>query len=416
MSDRIAFHAEVLARRRTAWSLERPFYTDPEIHALDLRVVHARHWLFAGHVAELPETGSWFLFGIGEESLIITRDGDGAIHALFNVCRHRGSRICLEPAGKARRLVCPYHQWVFAADGALVGAHGMPEGFDKAAFGLHRAQVEVCEGLIFVRFAEHGPAFAPMAADLKRHLAPHRLAEARIAHRTKHLVQANWKLIAENFRECYHCAGTHPEYCASVFGGAARKPPEAERRRLAFQDESQARWRSQGLPTDNVSFVPGSWHHIARTILAEGWRSWTLDGEPVAPLMGDLPDRGTGLLGAVMYPNFWLEGGCDYLTTTRVLPVSATSSSIEITWYVAPGAVAGRDYDLERMTEVWGRTAEQDMTLAADNQAGVNSTRYQPGPYSPQEAGDLEHFLAWYQRQWADAAAHDDAAACRAGG
>src|SRR5581483_8943858 len=110
--------ATLIAQRRAGWSLERPFYTDPSIFARDLERVFMRHWLFAGHVSQVRNPGDYFLFEIGSESLIVIRGQDHQVRALFNVCRHRGSRLCAEAAGNKRSLVCPYHQWVFKCDGS----------------------------------------------------------------------------------------------------------------------------------------------------------------------------------------------------------------------------------------------------------------------------------------------------------
>src|SRR5262249_22710100 len=140
-----------------------------------------------------------FTCPIANESVIITRTADGEVRAMMNVCRHRGSRVCLGEEGHANRLVCPYHAWVYNLDGSLANARHMPEPFDKAAFGLRPAHVRVVEDLIFICLAENPPAFDHVAGTIQPYLAPQGLTHARIAHRSTHRIRANWKLVAENF-------------------------------------------------------------------------------------------------------------------------------------------------------------------------------------------------------------------------
>src|SRR6266571_3425753 len=141
--------AKLAAARRPGFSLPQPFYTDSDLFGWDLERVFLSHWIIAGHVVRLPEPGSYFLCDIGGESIVVIRDRDGAVHALWNVCRHRGSRVCRTPEGRANTLVCPYHAWAYAPDGRLVVAPAMPDDFDRAAYGLKRCQVRVAHGIIF---------------------------------------------------------------------------------------------------------------------------------------------------------------------------------------------------------------------------------------------------------------------------
>ena len=208
---------ELIARQKPGFTLEQPFYRDPEIFRRDMARVVARAWLYVAHVSEIPERGGFLLYDVGEESIILVRGSDGEVRAFFNVCRHRGSRICLDRRGKVgQALTCPYHAWVYDLEGRLVRARGMGEDFDKSAFGLHPCQVRVAHGLIFVCLAEAGDPgvadFDDVAGDLDACAAPYRITDTRIAHREVYPTCANWKLVVDNFRECYHCAPAHPEY------------------------------------------------------------------------------------------------------------------------------------------------------------------------------------------------------------
>src|SRR5262249_55609395 len=151
--------------------------------------------------------GDYFTWNVAGEPLVFVRGDDGQVHALYNVCRHRGSLVCNQERGNARALVCPYHQWVYDTDGTLLSARLMGEGFDTAPWSLHRAHVRVCEDLIFVCLADQPPAFEPIERDIRPFLAPYQFTKAKICKTVELEVRANWKLIAENFRECYHCGG-----------------------------------------------------------------------------------------------------------------------------------------------------------------------------------------------------------------
>lgn len=389
---------ELLAAHRPGFSLPQPFYTDADVFRTDLDRVLMRSWLCVGHVARIPRPGDWFTVEIGGESFIVIRARDGAVHALANVCRHRGSRICLTAEGHAPALVCPYHQWTYDTDGSLLAARHMGDTFDRAPWGLARASVRLLEGFIFICPGDDPPDWEPVARDCLPHMTPHGFPEARICHTVRHRVRANWKLILENFRECYHCGGAHPEYCRTVLFAAAldNSRLEAEERRLTAAHE--ARWKAAGLETRTVLFTPDTWHLAWRFPLREGFVTQSLDGKPVGPVMGSLPDRDAGVLAITTAPNFWLEASSDYAVSIMLFPVSATESDLELTWYIRGDAREGADYDVERVTAVWKATAAQDLKLVENNQAGVNSRYYRPGPYAP--GANLEDptavAVAWY--------------------
>jgi nitrite reductase/ring-hydroxylating ferredoxin subunit len=205
------------AAYRPGFSLPRPFYTDAQVFELDLERVFYRRWLFAGHACQVPRPCDYFTFDVGSDSLIVIRGDDGQVRALFNTCRHRGSRVCLEPAGRAAKLVCPYHQWVYERDGSLSGARWMGDDFNRSRYPLHWAHVQVLAGLIFVCLAEEPPDFEPARRAIERHARPHRLDRARACHVEDYAVRANWKVLFKNNRECYHCTHGHPEFCRTNY-------------------------------------------------------------------------------------------------------------------------------------------------------------------------------------------------------
>ena len=171
--------------------------------------------MLVGHVSQLQESGDYFLAELAGESIIVVCRDDNEIGAYYNVCRHRGSRICREQRGKTRVFVCPYHAWSYNLDGSLRPARLMPADFDKADAKLHPCHVIVFEGLIFISLAkDEPPEFEPALREIQPYVAPQKLANAKVIHETVIATKANWKLVVENFWECYHCQPSHPEFAA----------------------------------------------------------------------------------------------------------------------------------------------------------------------------------------------------------
>ena len=180
-----------------------------------------REWVFAGLVCELAEPGDYLTLQVGDFPLLVIRGGDGELRALHNVCRHRGSVICEEAHGRVgRRVVCPYHQWTYDLAGRHVGGRSMPADVDPAELGLRAAHCATIGGLVYVCVAADPPDVAPLRSLVEPYLAPFDLERAVVAHRTTIVEHANWKLVMENNRECYHCRSAHPELCVSFPAGA----------------------------------------------------------------------------------------------------------------------------------------------------------------------------------------------------
>jgi phenylpropionate dioxygenase-like ring-hydroxylating dioxygenase large terminal subunit len=388
----------LIASRRPGIGLDGEFYRRPEIFDLEVDRIFMRHWLLAGHISRIPTPGDYFLYAVGGESIVIIRGPDGGIHALFNVCRHRGSRICAEESGNARKLVCPYHNWVYATDGTLLSARHMADGFDTSQFGLLRCHVRVLAGLIFVNLAKEPGDFEPMAHDLGPFLEPHGLDHAKICCRTRYEVKANWKIVAENSWECYHCATAHPEFGAVMSYVGATDSQKLAEERATFAEQWTAYAESLGHQTGGVKMASDSWYGCNRVPIRPGFLTQSRDGQPVAPLMGSLRAYDGGISAFAFRPFTFFVASCDHVMISRFAPVAPMLTDAELIWLVREDAVEGRNFDLKRVTWLWQVTTEQDVRLCENNQAGVNSRRYQPGPYSETE-GEVEEFIQWYLRQ-----------------
>lgn len=384
----------LVADRLPGHSLDQEFYASPEIYAWDLAAVFGTHWLYAGHVSQIPQPGDYLLVQVGPDSIAVVRDKDGRIHAHHNVCRHRGSRLLLEETGHVAKIVCPYHAWVYDRDGSLTACMHMPPDFDRSSHGLQPVHVAVAEGLIYVCLAAEPPDFAPFAADLAHFLAGFDLAEARIAHHARYEVACNWKLLGENFSECYHCGKAHPEYTAKVMYAAATAHPNTVDREMWQATEAAARehFARVGVGT---GYRQQAWYYCGRQAMRPGFVSMSRDGQPLAPLLGRLTDPDAGNFSFFARPGSIMEASADHAVVLHFSPLAPRRTRADVSWFVRPDAVAGRDYDLDELVWFWRTTAEQDWKICADNQAGVDSSAYRPGPYSLVE-GSVERFVLWY--------------------
>ena len=380
--------------------LEQAFYNSPDIFEREMEQIFLRHWLFVDHVSRIPKPGDYFLYEIGGESIIFLRGEDQQIRAFFNVCRHRGSRVCLEEEGNRKRLVCPYHAWVYNLDGSLAQTrHLMPEDFRSSDYGLQPAQVRVLEGMIFVYLGEDRTEdFDRMVAEVQPFLKPHGWPEAKICKRQRYLIRANWKLVAENSMECYHCAPAHPEFAAvmSYVGALTSKRMAKERDELVRQWEEYC--TEIGHKIGHVDDSSERWWTVHRLPIQEGYLTQAKGGQPVAPLMGSYKSYDGGITGLQIYPMSFMVASSDHAYLNRFTPVDANHTELEASWLVRADAEEGRDYDPDQVSWLWRVTGEADVRICEDNQKGVNSRRYKPGRYALVEKY-VEQFIQLYLQQ-----------------
>ena len=399
----------LVKRREVGYSLEAPFYTDPEIFRLDVAAIFAKHWLFCAAEAEIPDAGDYVTIDIGPYSIIILRDDDEEIRAFHNVCRHRGSRLLKESCGSVGNIVCPYHQWTYRPDGELIFAESQPPSFDKSRFGLRPVHAKNAAGLIFVCLDDNAPSdFDDVASFLEPYLTPYGLNNAKIAHQIDLPEEGNWKLVMENNRECQHCDGAHPELVTAYFplfgytedDITPKLRPVFERYQAAAANLERA-CALRGFPRDErreLDNRPTGFQLSHLPLDGEGI-SFAPDGAQVcSKLMGSLTEPKFGDLSLHMQPNSWFHFLSDHAVVFRVLPLSPDKSIVRTTWLVHPDAVEGVDYDVESLTAVWRATNSQDRELVVGTQNGVANPGYVPGPYSLVE-DDVEAFVNWYVKR-----------------
>jgi Rieske 2Fe-2S family protein len=282
----------------------------------------------------------------------------------------------------------------------------MQSDLDKSRLGLHRVHAQEVEGLIFISLAKEPIEFDRARETLAPLLKPQGFNRAKVAKTVDYLVKANWKLVWENNRECFHCNVNHPQYIKANFDhyNADDATPRVREEISSIVARSEEKWRAAGLaPTHKqtgMTVFPdaehSTWFSANRTPLVDGWTSESMDGKQVAPLMGDYEGTDVGTLRIRTLPNFWNHSSCDHGVSTRLLPAGPQLTAIRVWWLVDEKAVEGRDYDLARLMPFWQLTSEQDWVICERQQKGVNSSAYTPGPYSTFKEYNVERFVRWY--------------------
>lgn len=375
-----------------AFALDRLFYTSQEIYKRDLEKFWFKNWIWAGHVSQVPNPGDFFLFAFGTESVIVVRDGESTVRAHLNVCRHRGSRICLEKHGNARVFSCPYHAWTYDLNGTLRSGRMMGEGFDRSDYGLHPVHVRVFQGLIFISLSQRPPAIDGPLARLAPKTEPFEIERLKVAYAASFPVSANWKLALENYLECYHCAPAHKEYSRSH----SLKDPASMTEDLV--NAMLAKSREAGLPVDVISETGenadeyGADIYYRRYPLYSGYLTGSKTGLGLAPLLGQLTCYDGGATDIQIGPLNNFLAYSDHIVGYRFIPTALQQTDIQVVWMVREDAEEGKDYVLEHLTWLWIVTTGDDERIIRHNQEGVNSMRFTPGPLSTMEWGIADFY------------------------
>ena len=403
--------ARLIASRREGWSLPGDFYRESAIYDAEMDAIWRGQWLFAGHSCQVREAGDYLVVPVDADSILVIMGADGQLRAMHNVCRHRGTLICQEESGRASRLVCPYHQWVYGSDGALLNCRGMQEDLPKEEFGLKRVHLRILEGMIFICLSDRPPDFDRAHEAMAPVMKPQGLLRAKVARIVDYEVEANWKLVWENNRECYHCNVNHPQYIKANFDHYNEDDTSAavSARIGAAVARGEQKWREAGLAVSHkktgMACFPDPehdlWFAANRTALVEGYVSESMDGRQVSSLMGDYPDPDVGTLRVRTMPNMWMHASCDHAVSTRLLPAGRDRTSVRVTWLVDENAVEGEDYDLAKVMPFWQLTSEQDWEICRAAQRGVSSSGYEPGPFSTYKEYNVDAFVRWYLKSLA---------------
>jgi Rieske 2Fe-2S family protein len=339
-------------------TLPQTYYTSDEVFAREKERIFKTSWVCAGHQSRIPEAGDYFLLNLFEESLIVLRDRQGQTRAFYNVCRHRGTRVCEEAEGRlSGSIQCSYHAWTYGLDGKLIGAPFMKdvEGFRWEDYPLRAAPVHLWEGFIFVHLGLGTPApFEEQYAPLPGRFAKWNLAELKSNQRISYEARANWKYIFQNFNECYHCPTIHPLLN-----------------------------KLTDYTSGNNDLVEGPVLGGFMTILNE---SLTVSGRVCARPLGELgEDSRRGYYYSIL-PNLLLNLHPDYVMFHLVFPHSAGRSTIVSEWLFNPESFGRADFRPQDAVDFWHETNLQDWHVCELGQQGVSSHAYTPGWYTPRES------------------------------
>jgi Rieske 2Fe-2S family protein len=352
-----------------ARTLPRRYYASPEVFLTETERIFHTQWVCVGRSEQVARPGDYMLARIGDESLIVVRGRDTRLRSFFNVCRHRGTRMCTEERGHfAGSIQCPYHAWTYGLDGQLLAARHMQEtaGFDRRDYPLHAAALAEWEGFLFLNLAPAPEPFERAFAPLIGKFSAWHLPELRAAGRIEYDVRANWKLIIQNYSECYHCPLIHP--------ALDRLTPS----RSGHNDLGEGRFLG-GYMSMNDSIG-----------------SMTLDGHTARPPLGDVAGEDLGRIYYYsLFPNVLLSLHPDYVMAHTLSPLAADRTQIVCEWFFDPAAMARPGFDPSDAMGFWDMTNRQDWHVCELSQLGISSIAYTPGPYSDEEgllhAFDLEY-------------------------
>ncbi len=334
-------------------------YADESVFRWEQEIFFDGSWVCVGRAEDLAP-GDQRAVSLGRESALLARGGDGTLRAFYNVCRHRGHEL-LPVGGQANgsSVRCPYHAWSYGLDGELQRAPGFgsAEGFDKGCYSLVPLRVAEWHGWVFANASGDAPPFEEHVGDLDGIIANHRCGELDVGARHSYEIAANWKILAENYHECYHCPSIHPELCKV-------SPP------------------SSG---DNLDAHGGAW--IGGSMdLYEGVETMSFDGKSHAPLLPNLADGQERLVYYFqLFPNLLVSLHPDYVMTHRLQPLAPGRTAVECDWLFSREAVAREDFDPSYASDFWDVTNRQDWHACEAVQRGASSRGYRRGPLSPRE-------------------------------
>jgi glycine betaine catabolism A len=351
-------------------ALPAPHYVDENHWHHERDVVLQREWFCVGRRDSLglDAGGRRAVVDAAGESVVVTSDESGTLRAFFNVCRHRGSQVvpadpehdAVAPCA-ARSLRCPYHSWTYGLDGALLRAPHTEDvsDFDASAFGLVPVGVATWGGFVFVHCAPDGePELMASLGEVPKRLVRYPLDRLVVGQRMDYDVRANWKVIAENYNECYHCAGVHPELVRLVpaFGRGG----------------SDLDWDG-GVPMRD-----GAWTFT---------ESGTTKRKPFEGLDQDEQVRHKGEL---VYPNLMISLSADHVAAFRLVATAADRTTIECDILVDPSELEREDFDVSDAADFWDMVNRQDWAICESVQRGMSSRGYTQGWFAPMEDASLD--------------------------
>jgi Rieske 2Fe-2S family protein len=345
--------------------LPRAAYVSPDVFAWEERHFFAGGWMCVGRSESLRNEGDQHAYSLGHSGVFLTRDQDRVLHAFANACRHRGHELL--PCGETVNrpiVLCPYHGWSYRLDGSLRKAPGYDDGdmphFDADESGLVELPCDEWHGWIFVDGSGQAPALSEHLAGLEEIIAPYEPERLRVAGRHEYVVAANWKILSENYQECYHCPVIHPELCAV------------------------------SPPTSGDNYV-----HPGTGAWAGGWmdlrddvETMSLDGRSHGTPLRGLDEHRRRIVDYIgIFPNILVSLHPEYVMTHILTPLAADRTRIECTWAFGPEDAERKGFDASFAVDFWDVTNRQDWAACESVQRGLSSEHAIPGLLSESEDG-----------------------------
>lgn len=339
-------------------TLPSRYYTDPAIFHTELERFFFGRWICVGRSERITQPGDYFLVELANENVIVTRTNDGDIHAYFNVCRHRGTRMCTKAEGAFESSIqCPYHGWTYGLDGALIGAPHMDQpGFSRADYPLKTVAVGEWEGHLFLNFAAQPRPLAAQLGALPGLFANWRMGELRLHRRIVYDAKANWKLIVANYNECLHCPLVHPTLNKLTdYLGADNEPP-------------------------NDDYIGGAMGFRG------GAETMSFGGIRKRDYLPGLTEEQQKMVNYyAIYPNMLLALHPDYMMVHTLWPKAVDRTEIVCEWHYHPHEMAKFNFEGDDAVEFWDQANREDWAISELSQLGIASRGYTPGPYSRRE-------------------------------
>lgn len=366
-------------------SLPASSYYDPQQYRRELEAIWYRDWVCVGREEVLAVPGDYFVAGIGDQNIVVTRNAAGHIRAFHNTCRHRGSVLCREERGRFRndRIICPYHTWTYSTDGGLLATPGRVESgdFDVANYRLYDVHVATWRGFVFVTLA-HEPEsdLATFLGDEADNLDHWPLELLRTAHQDVISLRCNWKIFWENYSECYHCPRVHPELC--------RLMPAYKQ---AVVDDA-----------DLPGWQPAYDGDPGRGRVGNGVRTWTLDGQSTLPTIAGLTDDdvAAGAVFASFTASMFIVAHPDYVRSMRIVPTGPETINLVVDWLLPEAAKLESTDNLAPILNFARIVIQQDGEVCELNQRGLHSRSHKQGVLVAQEY-QLWHFHEWLRSRLA---------------
>ncbi|MCH8090202.1 MAG: aromatic ring-hydroxylating dioxygenase subunit alpha [Chloroflexi bacterium] len=348
---------EVENRSEMKPTLPSRYYYGPDIYELEKERIFYSSWICAGRAEQVPNPGDFFRCAVADESVIIVRDKAGSINAFYNVCRHRGNRLCTEDSGrfKAGALACRYHGWTYALDGKLIATPNMVDAdrFRKEDFSLYPVAVQLWEGFIFINLSSEPEPFTPDLGKVGPKLHRYNLSNLRLGYRKVYDIKANWKLVIENNVECYHCPGVHPELCEIQPGFKSG---------IIGQEEADGAY------------------------LVDGGSTYSTSAKTTRPLISTITKEDEARFRSVtLYPNLFLGLLPEHVFVFYKWPVGPKETRLVVEWLFEPSTIETPGFDPSDTVDFLDMVLSQDWDICADVQMGIQSRAHHSGVYSLQE-------------------------------